>query len=164
MSESSALPSREFKSVYKFIFLQGGKFFKEFKIILPLAGVRSLGWGWSWIFNRFEELLQKFGELVVDENGDVDITVDEEKLNQARKSQDPNERHDAEMFYRFMTMLQSRLPLQLCFSPHVGRVAMRIVDKVTMPKFEVVSKYEGRGFFWDQYKEEMGRARGREEE
>jgi hypothetical protein len=145
MSEKVS-PSREFKNIFNYLFRHEA----DVRTAIPVAGVMRLGWGWSFILDDFFRLYSEYA-TIDPQTGQLELTeATEEKVRADLASEDEDRRYKAQMFIRWLTVLEKQLPLLLNMSPRSHEVAAALVRSVTLPqvRYTVTEASQYRPPFW----------------
>jgi len=139
-------PSREFKNIFSYLF----KHEADVRTAIPIAGVMRMGWGWSFILDDFFRIYSEYARINP-ETGQLELTEEsQEKVMEDLQSEDGERRYKAQLFIRWLTVLDKQLPLLLNMSPRSHEIAAALVRSVTMPqvRYTVTESSQYRPPFW----------------
>jgi hypothetical protein len=142
-------PSREFKSVFNYLFRHEA----DVRTAIPITGVMRMGWGWSFIIDDFFRLFSEYARIS-DRSGALELTEESAaQIGADLQSNDEGRREKAQMFLRWLTVLEKQLPLLLNMSPRAHEIARILVNKVAVPemRYTITESTESRAPFWGQY-------------
>jgi hypothetical protein len=139
-------PSREFKNIFSYLFRHEA----DVRTSIPVAGVMRMGWGWAFIIDDFFRIYSEYARINP-ETGQLELTEEsQEKVMEDLQSEDGERRYKAQLFIRWLTVLDKQLPLLLNMSPRSHEVAAALVRSVTMPqvRYTVTEASQYRPPFW----------------
>jgi hypothetical protein len=146
MSDERVTPSREFKSVFNYLFRHEA----DIRTAIPVTGVMRLGWGWAFIIDDFYRIYSEYARINP-ETGALELTeASQEKIMEDLQSDDEERRNKAQMLIRWLTVLDKQLPLLLNMSPRAHEIADALIRSVTLPqvRYTVTEASQYRPPFW----------------
>ena len=139
-------PSREFKNIFNYLFRHEA----DVRTAIPVAGVMRMGWGWAFILYDFFRIYSEYARINP-ETGQLELTEEsQEKVMEDLQGEDEERRHKAQLFIRWLTVLDKQLPLLLNMSPRSHEIATALVRSVAMPqvRYAVTESSQYRPPFW----------------